>query len=218
VGTKAVPHLDYYDARGGMTTQIAEARPDTPVVVLAVNERVAPLEQAEPVAAPQPIAADGDIMSTQGALVAAGNCNQTCAAGSTTCRNVYLKRLKISTASEPWYKGDPEIYVYCTIVGESLTDIHHACAEHDSPGVNDTSTWYVTCSAAEAIYSGCNPTTGDRLVKGLNQGQGLQCYLMERDEGLTHPVDADDVLGSASIYFDDGARTYYLEKGALEMR
>jgi len=176
--------LTYLAADGTRTTGAADVRPEQPVIVVAVNER-APLAarraQAEHEAAEH-------ALGVQTSALAANSCNDwSCASGS--CRTATLNRIKIFNDHEPWYKGDPEIFITCRVPGSPLWGYVVDCGTLDLPRVNDTDTWY----------------NYDRvLLTGLRSGFPMMCYVLESDG-----TDGDDMLGAALVAYGDFQQTYW---------
>jgi hypothetical protein len=189
-GTDDAGVLELYDGRGQVRLVPADVRPEGAVVVVAINERVAPTAATS----------SGDVELAQGALTSNACNGWSCT--TSNCRDVRLGRVKIYDDKEPWTKGDPEIYLYCSTPGARFDQIHYTCANKDLPGVNDEDTWY---------------TYNSLLLPGVASGYPVQCWLMERDEGRTSPVDSDDKLGSATVYYGDGSRTYDVGDGVFTL-
>jgi len=80
--------------------------------------------------------------------------------------------IKIYDDHEPWYKGDPEIYMKCTTMGAQLDEIHYNCGEVDLPGVNEEDTAYSVGLTARYNF------LGRKLVARARDRGGDQCELL----------------------------------------
>ncbi len=186
IGVEKGIELEFYHADGRVHRAPAGEPPRLPVVVLGLNERTRP---------PSPGPAAQGIGSQQHALSA------TCAAPY--CREVWLNQIKIEDDHEPWYKGDPEIYMMCLVPGYSIRDTWVVyTAKLDLASVNSENKWY----------------TVNKPLLELKLGQPTDCYVMEADEGRTSPVDSDDVLGSVTLYFEVTANTHTVADAVFTTR
>jgi len=136
--------LVYFDASGGATSRAADARPGAPVLVLGENERVNRRFETGDKAEP----------------------------ASLTNASLYIREIFITDAHEPWYKGDPEIFVRCTTDSDRTARV-------DLPYVDEVLTSY---------------TPNVRILSNLSDADGdIDCKVWE-DDGS----DGNDFVGYAS--------------------
>ena len=118
VSDEDAPAMVYFTPDGSSFTRPASERPEVPVLVLGSSDR----SDRE---APQK-----DLEST----------------AQLTSVAFYLRAIYITDPHEPWLKGDPEIYVSCSMHGQDSNGYGittRTLPKQWTDNVNDTYTWYV---------------------------------------------------------------------------
>jgi hypothetical protein len=195
-------HLEIFAADGEVRTASGDERPDGEILVVSLGERWTPIERRARDKAPI------EVGTNRSALAARSCGGQTCT--SANCRETYFSKIMIYDDKEPWYKGDPEIYMLCTHeAARPFEGPYVECAYDDHKGVDEVNSWYSAVAPIFAEQFGQHATP---LLDGLRSAEPLKCWVIERDEGLVSNVDADDSLGSARVAYEDAAtKTYYAD-------
>ena len=122
---------------------------------------------------------------------------------------VGLPYVRILDDNEPWYKGDPEIYVKITRVRFAPFGV--VVNNVNLPGVNDTGVWY---SLGDPEFGGGNSTY--RFVSVNNYAPVIQYEFWEADG----PFDDDDHLGTRVVTWTalSGSGYTFFNAGDAELR
>lgn len=176
--------LQVYHPDGTSERIATDVEPDERLLVLGLNERVLSLSAPE-----------GPVHAWWG----------TCLG----CKSVKMDRIRILTTSEPWYKGDPEIYVKCFSSPYANPRLSHdgAVGSLELENVNDTGVYY----------------TVNRHLMTISPSWSYDpvCWVMERDGGpgsLVGAADPDDIIGYVTVRIGDPSpKTYVAGKSDFRL-
>jgi hypothetical protein len=158
----------YHDVAGNQWTARADVVPARPVLVLGSNERVGATAGLEPAPAPP----DGSQLVGE--------------------KTRYLRMINIYDDKEPWYRGDPEIYIYCRpAVG---TEGHVSYVDLARVNSENHQYWWDAGSEPKLI--------------DVAAGSPEVCEILERDgSDMVPPL--DDFIANVTFRYEDASYLDY---------